>query len=346
MCKRSGGAQTGRTGARLLKRIDVTENSHSASAIRYRPDIDGLRAVAILGVLGYHFGLGVPGGYGGVDVFFVISGFLIAGIIKAQIDADTFSLIDFYWRRMRRIVPALIACLAVTTVAASAILFPFDFRTYGQSLNAVATATSNFFFTHLSTRYFGAAASDNPLLHTWSLSIEEQFYAVFPLTILLLSRYRRRLVLPAMALVAVASLGYAARMVSHQPVVAFFSTGGRIWELLTGTMLAFAATASFSRHGWREGEAVLGAAAILAGYFLYTAQTPFPGLAAVPLCLGAALVIHSGMPGTDRTPTLVARGLSSPVAVGIGKISYSVYLWHWPLLVMFHYRLQSLGEFN
>jgi peptidoglycan/LPS O-acetylase OafA/YrhL len=232
-----------------------TGTIHGSAATTYRADIDGLRAVAILGVLAYHFGLGVPGGYGGVDVFFVISGFLIAGIIKAELGAGTFSLADFYVRRIRRILPALAACLFVTTIAASFILFPIDFKNYGRSLAAVATATSNFFFARGFADYFASDATEIPLLHTWSLSIEEQFYAVFPLVVMLLFRYARALIVPFMGIVAAASLAYGMRSVAQAPGIAFFSTAGRIWELLSGTMLAFVAVSPFGGRAVREAEA-------------------------------------------------------------------------------------------
>ncbi|HML30678.1 MAG TPA: acyltransferase family protein, partial [Hyphomicrobium sp.] len=313
----------------------------------HRADIDGLRAVAVLGVLAYHFGLGVPGGYGGVDVFFVISGFLIAGIIKAELEAGTFSLADFYVRRIRRILPALAVCLSVTTVVASVILFPFDFRSYGQSLTAVSIATSNIFFAHKTGNYFDASATASPLLHTWSLSIEEQFYLVFPLAAMLLFRARRALILPTMMILASLSLAYSVHAVARTPGMAFFSTPGRVWELLFGTILAFAAFSSVRNRVVREAEAFAGIGLIAGCYFAYSAMTPFPGLAAVPLCLGAVLFIHSGIEGSrERAPeaTAVARFLSTRPAVAIGKISYSVYLWHWPLLVFVQYRFESVMD--
>lgn len=316
----------------------------------YRRDIDGLRAVAVLGVLAYHYNLGgVTGGYGGVDVFFVISGFLIAGIIKSELETGTFSLAQFYVRRIRRILPALAVCVLVTTIGATFVLFPYDFRTFGRSIMAVATATSNIFFARKSGDYFGNAAAESPLLHTWSLSIEEQFYAVFPLFVMLLFRYARGFVLPSMAIAAALSLAYSVRAVEHWPVVAFFATKGRVWELLAGTILAFGSVPQFRNRLSRELATLIGAALIVGSYFGYTAATPFPGFAAVPLCLGAALIIHSGMveEGQHLPTTAVARFLSFAPTVAIGKISYSVYLWHWPLLVLIRYRFPHLlGDEN
>ncbi|WP_339083434.1 acyltransferase family protein [Hyphomicrobium sp. ghe19] len=304
----------------------------------HRADIDGLRAVAVLGVLGYHFGLGVPGGYGGVDVFFVISGFLIAGIIKNDLEAETFSLVNFYVRRIRRILPALVVCLSVTTIAALLILFPLDFKNYGRSLLAAVLSVSNFYFQSRNG-YFDGAATEKPLLHTWSLGVEEQFYIVFPLTLLLLFKFARKCLLPLLLAVVVLSLAYSgfSGMRAREP--AFFSTFGRAWELGIGTLLAFAALPPPSRRWAIEAEAGTGVLLIAFSYFFYDDDTLFPGLAAVPLCLGAALIIHSGM-----TPqkSFVARLLSSSPMIGIGLISYSIYLLHWPLLVLCQYRFPDV----
>lgn len=310
--------------------------------LKYRPDIDGLRAVAVLGVLAYHFGLGVPGGYGGVDVFFVISGFLIAGIIKAELEAGTFSLANFYVRRIRRILPALAACLLLTTVAASTILFPRDFHNFGRTVLAAATSTSNFFFMNR-TGYFDDAAIEKPLLHTWSLGVEEQFYVVFPLTLMLLFRFWRASVPYVLGTVVVLSFAYGCYAVNHAPEKAFFSTTGRAWELGIGVLVAFGALPVISRRLVREIEAGTGLLLIGWAYFFYGDGTPFPGIAALPLCLGAAMIIHSG---TGPTRTIVARALSAGPMVGVGLISYSVYLWHWPLLVLSVYRFPNVFDTN
>lgn len=312
--------------------------AHAGSASQYRADIDGLRAVAVLGVLAYHFGLGVPGGYGGVDVFFVISGFLIAGIIKAELEAGTFSLANFYVRRIRRILPALAACLLVTTVAASVILFPRDFQNFGRTVLAAATSTSNFFFMHR-TGYFDDAAIEKPLLHTWSLGVEEQFYVVFPLTLMLLFRFWRGSVLYVLGAVAILSFVYGCYSVNHAPEKAFFSTIGRAWELGIGVLVAFGVLPTISKRWGREIEVAIGVLLIAYAYAFYSDATPFPGLAALPLCLGPAMIIHSGT-GPDRT--IVARVLSVPPMVAVGLISYSVYLWHWPLLVLSVYRFTDI----
>lgn len=305
------------------------------SAKQHRADIDGLRAVAIAGVLAYHFGLGgVSGGYGGVDVFFVISGFLIAGIIKSEIEAETFSITRFYVRRIRRIIPALTVCVLVSSLLAALLLFPSDLKSYGGSLLAAATSTSNFYFRR-DTGYFDAPAISKPLLHTWSLGVEEQFYALFPILLVALFAINRKAVKFVLLAIASASFAYSVRDVGNHPQQAFFSTLGRVWELLTGALLAFEVAPRLSSKAGRELEGIVGAALIAACFFRYTNVTEFPGLTALPLCLGAALIIHSGG-GTQ--PTLVGRALALPPVVALGLISYSVYLWHWPLMVFFRYR--------
>lgn len=314
----------------------MLSESSSGKMGHYRPDIDGLRALAVLGVVAAHLGIGgVTGGFGGVDVFFVISGFLIAGIIKRELESNTFSLADFYVRRIRRILPALVVCTLATTVAAALILFPDDFKPFGRSLRAVAISASNFFFGRQAVDYFGSVASDNPVLHTWSLGIEEQFYFVFPGLMYLIFRFCRPACIPVMAALAVASFFLSVRGVESTPYQVFFSTTARVWELLAGALLAFGA-AQFSSGRWiREIAAVVGIFMIAACYVFYTPSTPFPGLAALPLCLGAVLVIHSG---EASEPTFVGRILSSKPLVGVGLISYSVYLWHWPILSLSRYR--------
>lgn len=311
-------------------------------ATTHRFDVDGLRAVALLGVLAFHFGFGVQGGYGGVDVFFVISGFLIAGIIKSELEAGTFSLARFYDRRIRRILPAFVVCALVTTALAATILLPRDFKNYGATLSAAAKSTSNFYFIKEAADYFASNAAENPLLHTWSLSVEAQFYLVFPLFLLLVFKIGRRAIIPAIAIVAAAALAFSVHGVEVDRKEAFFSAPGRGWELLAGALLAFGALPYLKNRAVREAEAALGAALIAFAFFTNTPETPFPGLAALPLCLGAVLIIHAG--GQHEPATIVTRALAWRPVVWLGLISYSVYLWHWPLITFARYRLPHLFE--
>jgi peptidoglycan/LPS O-acetylase OafA/YrhL len=211
--------------------------------LRYRADIDGLRAVAVLGVLFYHVGgVGLPGGYVGVDVFFVISGFLITGILSREIEAGSFSLTNFYVRRIRRIVPAFAAMLIATTIAAGVFLFPDDFRNYGESLLMVVGLLSNVFFAR-TNGYFDGISDEKPLLHTWSLAVEEQYYLIFPLLLFVLYRWRRSAVLPTLTIIAVLSLAYGVFETVRMPDRAFFSSTVRAWELLLGAICALASPA-------------------------------------------------------------------------------------------------------
>ena len=315
---------------------------HPGHGQAYRPDIDGLRAIAVLAVVLYHVGgiggFAVPGGFGGVDVFFVISGFLITSIIQREMDAGTFSLLNFYERRIRRIFPALAAVAIVATAVSAVLLLPEDFKEYGKSLLNLMVISSNFYFMR-KTGYFDAAAGEKPLLHTWSLSVEEQFYVVFPLLLFVLSRFGRRAVIAALTALACASFLISVSALENAPARAFFATPVRVWELLTGVLTALIGPALIASRIYREAIAALGLALIAFGYFFYSDATPFPGPAALVFCLGTALVIYAGSNGGE---TIVSRVLSVPPLAGIGLISYSIYLWHWPLIVFLRYRLPEL----
>jgi peptidoglycan/LPS O-acetylase OafA/YrhL len=308
----------------------------------YRPDIDGLRAVAVLGVVVFHLGL-IGGGFAGVDIFFVISGFLITRILIGELSTGTFgahSLARFFERRIRRILPALAAMCIAAFVASYLLLFPNDFKEFGRSLQSVAIFASNIHFQR-KTGYFEGAAGDKPLLHTWSLGIEEQYYLLFPLALWLVWRWRGPLAASTLCfLVAAASLAYSNFAVETFPAAAFFSTPARIWELLTGSLLAMSQGHFPASRPLRETLAMAGALLIAWTFAMYSAATEFPGLGALAPVGGAALIIAAGGKG----PTLVSRLLQTPPLVGIGLISYSVYLWHWPLFVFANYRFAPFPE--
>lgn len=297
------------------------------SELRYRPDVDGLRAVAVLGVVFYHYGFWqAPGGFVGVDIFFVISGFLITGIIQREMADGRFTLRHFYERRIRRIFPALFAMLAVASVAAWLLLFPVDFEAYAKSLIGTAFFGANFEFWH-EVGYFDLAASLKPLLHLWSIAVEEQFYLLFPAVLLLTGTSSRARLLAVIGALLVLSFAFSVWEVGHSPATAFYLLPSRMWELMLGAMVAIAPLPDLSRR-WRDAVALVGAFLIAWAIWTYDRWMPFPGLAAVAPCLGAALVIYAG-----RQTNIVARGLSAKPVVFIGFISYSLYLWHWPVLV-------------
>jgi peptidoglycan/LPS O-acetylase OafA/YrhL len=295
----------------------------------YRADIDGLRAIAILPVVFFHAGFGfAQGGFVGVDVFFVISGYLITSLIHREMIAGDFSLVRFYERRVRRLFPALFAMLAVCAAMSAWLLLPQDLRYFGGSLFATTLFSSNIFFW-LEAGYFDVAAERKPLLHTWSLAVEEQFYLLFPLFLLLVLRYLPRRPVAVTGVVTVVSLLASEWMLRNSDSAAFYLAPFRAWELGLGACLALIAPQA--RHGVRQAEAFawLGLALIAASVAAFSWQTPFPGLHALVPAVGAALVIWSG----SGASTHASRILSARPLVFTGLISYSLYLWHWPLLV-------------
>jgi peptidoglycan/LPS O-acetylase OafA/YrhL len=305
-----------------------------APSSRYRPDIDGLRALAILPVLLFHYRVpGFSGGFVGVDVFFVISGYLIAGLIYGEMRDGRFSILEFYERRVRRIFPALFLVLMACTVAAAFLFFPSDFSRYAKSLFATAFFASNIEFWR-ELGYFDISAEMKPLLHLWSIAVEEQFYVLFPAILLLVSGRSKARALVTVALILVASLAFSIYAVKAGPAFAFYMLPSRAWELMLGAVVAIGAFPSVSRP-LREALAGLGVAMIAASVFLYTKATPFPGAAALLPCVGTALVIYAGQAATS-----VNRALSTRPLVFVGLISYSLYLWHWPLAVFTRAALQ------
>jgi peptidoglycan/LPS O-acetylase OafA/YrhL len=296
----------------------------------YRADIDGLRGIAVLCVVLFHAGVpGFGGGFVGVDIFFVISGYLICGIIQREISEQRFSYAKFYARRARRILPALFAVLLVCFVTAALVMTGGELRDFSKSAVANIAAVSNLYFWK-SANYFSTSAELKPLMMTWSLSVEEQFYLFFPPLLLLMRRYRWRVGLALAALTAVSLLA-SVWMTSRNPSTAFFLLPSRAWELGVGALLSHhgsrAALARRAAPAW-VGQA-LGAAgllAVLAAVTLYDDTTAFPGLAAALPVLGAAMLIAAHGSMTNRWI------LSNKALVFVGLVSYSWYLWHWPML--------------
>jgi peptidoglycan/LPS O-acetylase OafA/YrhL len=296
--------------------------------MKYRSDIDGLRAVAVLPVVFYHFGIpGFPGGYVGVDVFFVISGYLICGLIQSDLDRGRFSIADFYERRILRILPALIAMLCVVSALAFAFFLPEELKAYLKSLLGAAASASNMYFAKTAV-YFDALSGVKPLLHTWSLGVEEQFYIFAPLVMMFIqSRFPTRLKRIFIA-VAILSFLFDLWLFHRTPTFAFYLMPARAWELALGGMLAIGV---FGAPVDPVRKAVLGVAGlglIALCVLLGSDMTPLPLITAAA-CLGAVLVIASSEQGLSPA----GRLLSLRPLVFVGLISYSLYLWHWPLMV-------------
>lgn len=306
--------------------------------MHYRADIDGLRAVAVLSVLAFHYIEDAAfNGFMGVDIFFVISGFLITRILQDELEAGRFSLAGFYERRARRILPALFAVMLFTTVAAYFLFLPKEMISFGKSLIGTALFGSNFVFWSEAS-YFDLDAITKPLLHTWSLGIEEQFYIIFPLLLWVLYRFfRARIGTFLIALWVASFLGNIWLILNGEQNSAFYLPFSRAWELFTGAVLALGLIPVFIAHinkvAWS------GALLIVLGLILPFDDQDFPGFYALLPVLGSALLIYVGAHSADHT---VTRTLSHRHAVLIGKMSYSLYLWHWPLLVFAVY--YELGD--
>ena len=306
---------------------------------RYRPEIDGLRAVAVAAVVLYHMELGLPGGFVGVDVFFVISGFLITGIIRRGLTNESFSLAEFWERRIRRIFPALFVMVVATLAVGFRLLIPTELVDLGKSSVAQALLLANAFYWKTSG-YFQDPAEFKPLLHTWSLAVEEQFYLFFPLALCFLKRLSSKRLFALLAIVALISFTASVYGARYHHNFTFYLLPTRAWELLIGCMLAVLPWKCESSSLRDSAIATLGFLAIVFPIFLYDHKTPFPGLAAAPPVLGTAAIIFA----TANTPQVwLCRLLSLRPVVFIGLISYSLYLWHWPVVV---YTKMHLGHLH
>ncbi len=303
--------------------------------MHYRREIDGLRAVAVIPVILFHAGLGpFGGGFAGVDVFFVISGYLIAGIVLDDIEAGRFTLARFYERRIRRIVPALFVMMAALIPLFWTVLPPAQFRELATGMAAAALSAANILYFNVAG-YFDTAAELKPLLHTWSLAVEEQFYIVFPLAAAWLWPRGRRTFAIAMIVVTALSFGAAWLSAPRWPDAAFYLPHTRAWELGAGVLAALALRNGPVRDSGPL--ALSGLALTLASFILVDAETPWPGPATLMPVGGTVLLILFASPRT-----LAGRLLGHRVTVGLGLISYSAYLWHVPLFVLA--RTVSIGE--
>ena len=271
----------------------------------YRPDIDGLRAIAVIPVVLFHVGVPIfSGGFVGVDVFFVISGYLITSIILPEIEAQRFSVATFYERRVRRIFPALITVLIFCGAVGFILLTPSDYKTLGESIVATTLFVSNIFFWR-QTNYFATPAGESPLLHTWSLSIEEQFYVFYPLILILLSRWTKSRI-TVISLICAISFAAGALLVFFKPSATFYLGPTQAWELLIGGLIALTSERDRATGRLNHYLAPAGIALIAFSVFAYSSSMRFPGAAALLPVLGTAFLIWSGQHET----TVVHRVLS------------------------------------
>lgn len=311
----------------------------------YRAELDGLRAIAVISVMLFHAGFeAFAGGFVGVDVFFVISGYLITTIILLALERGSFSLLDFYERRARRILPALFLVTFVALFWAWLWLRPADMQDFAQSLIAVPLFSSNILFW-LETGYWGAASELKPLLHTWTLAIEAQFYLLFPLYLMVMWRFHKRWALRFLMLLTALSFAIAQWGAYTFPSANFFLLSSRFWELGLGALIAFPLLYQkpqlhppFSYEAvnqWLRNEFLSLLGLLLIGYAVVTFDetVPFPSLFALLPTVGTALII-----GFASSATLIGRLLSTPALVGLGLISYSAYLWHYPLMAFARHR--------
>jgi peptidoglycan/LPS O-acetylase OafA/YrhL len=304
---------------------------HPILSADYRDDIDGLRSIAVLGVVLYHARMSrLTGGFSGVDIFFVISGYLIGGHVYGQLQRGQFSFRQFYRNRAKRILPALYAVLAAVFVTGLLLLSPSELKDLASATFATTASASNIWFCK-TTGYFSASAELNPLLMTWSLGVEEQFYFVIPVLLAVLFRVGRRLILPLLAIIACASFVLTIYQLGNNPASAFYLPFSRSWELCGGVLFAIIEAnghlPSRSSSDWASNcFGWAGLFFIVAPFFLLNSSMTFPGAAALPSVLGAALILYSRGSFVNR------RVLSLPPLMFVGRVSYSFYLIHWPVL--------------
>ncbi|MEM7619104.1 MAG: acyltransferase family protein [Pseudomonadota bacterium] len=311
----------------------------------YYKFLDGLRGLSIACVVIFHlFPTFLPGGFIGVDVFFVISGFLITSIIWQKIQNNTFHIGEFYASRVRRLLPAAFIVYVATFIVAFFVLMPDTFRAFGRSLTAAIFFYSNYYF-YRKTGYFEAPALEKPLLHTWSLSVEEQFYLIWPILLLTIAaisttlfkakRIKTVIVICA-TLICIASLIYSQYLLSTGPAKAFYLITSRAWELMLGALLALILPHITMSKITAQSLAALGITLICTSAIFLSQHSMFPGLGALPVCLGTACLIAACV----NHNTVISKTLSFGPMVGLGLISYSLYLWHWPIISLTHVYLE------
>lgn len=316
----------------------VTPTSPAAGALissdrpladSYRPDLDGLRALAILPVLLFHAQFDAfSGGFIGVDVFFVVSGFLITSLIQREIVAGKFTYLQFWERRARRLLPPIFAVAFVSCFLAYNLFLPDDLKWFGQSIVAMSAFLSNVYFW-FKAGYFAAPESTVPLLHTWSLAVEEQFYFLFPAILIAVRAWTKERRILLIAAIGVASFVLCVWMIAKAPEGAYYLLPTRAWELMLGATLALQPYRVRLPSWATDALFVTGLTMILVPVFVYDKSTPFPGFAALLPCLGTAVLIWIG----EQTSSSFRYLLTNRATLYVGLRSYALYLWHWPLLV-------------
>ena len=312
----------------------VKSHANKGVDLKYRAEIDGLRALAVVPVILFHAGFEFfSGGYVGVDVFFVISGYLITSILIEEIEHNRFSIKTFYERRARRILPALFFVTLACVPFAWMWMIPLQMKDFAQSLIAVSLFASNMLFW-LESGYFAPAAEEKPLLHTWSLAVEEQYYLLFPIFLLFAWRFGRKRVFWIFFVLAALSLALSEWGWRNMATANFYLAPTRVWELFAGSIAAFIV----QQRGIKASNtlSLLGLAAIIYAIFVYDAKTPFPSLYALVPVIGVVLLILFA-----TKETITAKILSTKIFVATGLISYSAYLWHQPIFAFARIRLSS-----
>lgn len=310
--------------------------------MKYRREIDGLRAIAVLPVIFFHAGFEIfKGGFIGVDVFFVISGYLITTIILSDLENNKFSIINFYEKRARRILPALFFVIIICIILSFILFMPSDMKDFSKSLIAVSTFSSNILFLNESG-YFDTASELKPLLHTWSLAVEEQFYLLFPIFLLLFWKIGRHRILVLLLLIWLSSFIYANLTVRTEPTDAFYLLTARGWELISGAFAAFYLSRKNKNQLNKEVANILGwvgISLIIVSIFIYSTKTPFPSIYTLAPILGSLLII---IYANDNNS--IGKFIGNKIFVGIGLISYSAYIWHQPLFSFARY--MGFGDYD
>lgn len=303
--------------------------------LKYRKDIDGMRALAVVLVIFYHLDFPlITGGFIGVDVFFVLSGFLITGIIKKRIEDNSFTYRDFYLKRLRRIYPVLLVVMFVTILAGYFILLPSDFYKLSKSTGLTLISVSNFYFNNISSGYFGANTELIPLLHTWSLAVEEQFYLLWPITLVLLYKFVSKEKIPLVIISATILFLFLSQYLAvNYKSSSYFLLPSRAFELLSGAALSlYLSQIPKARKFVLDALSLVSIGIIIYIAFSISKLSTFPGFNAAIVCLASCIYLYTG-----QFNAIGNKLFSSKVVVYIGLISYSLYLWHWPLISYANY---------